>query len=164
MSTAISAGLFSATQTEAVEQLARAGLRNAVRVCVDVAASNTHSQQHQQQQNKQQAPAPQPNSMQRTPSSLQIEYQTCDHTQKVQQLVSFIQVSLLLDPLKDKCLSEAGQRCYHYRRCKMQHVQDCRLRSLVHVAFCSILAALTTCSLLMKCAYLCLSSLQVLVL
>lgn len=107
--TAVSAGLFSATQTEAVEQLARAGLRNAVRVCVDVAASNAHSQQHQQQQNKQQAPVPQPNSMQRTPSSLQIEYQTCDHVQKVQQLVSFIQVSSQPYPLKERCLSQAGQ-------------------------------------------------------
>lgn len=104
-STAVCAGLFSATQTEAVEQLARAGLRNAVRVCVDVAASNTHSQQHQQQQNKQQAPVPQPNSMQRTPSSLQIEYQTCDHTQKVQQLVSFIQVSFQAYPLQQRCPS-----------------------------------------------------------
>ncbi|KAL3138555.1 hypothetical protein ABBQ32_006331 [Trebouxia sp. C0010 RCD-2024] len=85
-------GLFSATQTEAVEQLARAGLRNAVKVCVDVAESNTHSQQHQQQQqNKQQVQMSQPTSMQRTPSSLQIEYQTCDHIQKVQQLVSLIQ-------------------------------------------------------------------------
>ncbi|KAL3155393.1 hypothetical protein ABBQ38_010952 [Trebouxia sp. C0009 RCD-2024] len=84
-------GLFSATQTEAVEQLARAGLRNAVKVCVDVAESNTHSQQHQQQQHKHSAQMPQPASMQRTPSSLQIEYQTCDHIQKVQQLVSLIQ-------------------------------------------------------------------------
>ena len=109
-STADSAGLFSATQTEAVEQLARAGLRNAVRVCVDVAASNTHSQQHQQQQNKQQAAVPQPSSMQRTPSSLQIEYQTCDHVQKVQQLVSFIQVRFQSYPLTQRCLSQAGQR------------------------------------------------------
>lgn len=90
----MSSGLFSATQTEAVEQLARAGLRNAVKVCVDVAESNTHSQQHQQQQqNKQQVQMSQPTSMQRTPSSLQIEYQTCDHIQKVQQLVSLIQVN-----------------------------------------------------------------------
>lgn len=106
---AVSPGLFSATQTEAVEQLARAGLRNAVRVCVDVAASNTHSQQHQQQQNKQQAPVPQPNSMQRTPSSLQIEYQTCDHVQKVQQLVSFIQVSCHFHPIRRSAPLQAGQ-------------------------------------------------------
>ena len=33
------AGLFSATQTEAVQALARAGLRNPVRVKVDVSAS-----------------------------------------------------------------------------------------------------------------------------
>ena len=35
----VHAGLFSATQTEAVQALARAGLRNPVRVKVDVSAS-----------------------------------------------------------------------------------------------------------------------------
>ena len=77
------AGLFSATQTEAVEALARAGLRNPVRVAVAVAA----------------APGAGPGAAgaaagagQRTPSSLRIVFRTCHPEQKLGQLLHFLKV------------------------------------------------------------------------
>lgn len=80
-------GLFSATQTEAVVQLARAGLRNAVRIKVAVmpSAQQLHDNNQAGKQDVKPTPA------QRTPSSLEIQYQICDHVQKLQQLVQFIQ-------------------------------------------------------------------------
>ena len=94
------AGLFSATQTEAVVQLARAGLRNAVRIKVAVmpSAQQQHDSKRAGKQDDKSTPA------QRTPSSLEIQYQICDHVQKLQQLVHFIQVcadtlSLILQSL-----------------------------------------------------------------
>ena len=82
------AGLFSATQTEAVVQLARAGLRNAVRIKVAVMPSAQQQHDSDKAGNKDDKPTP----AQRTPSSLDIQYQICDNMQKVQQLVHFIQV------------------------------------------------------------------------
>ena len=70
------AGLFSATQTEAVEELARAGLRNPVRVKIAVrAASGAASGQPQQ----------------RTPLGLSISYQICNSTSKLAHLLQFLQ-------------------------------------------------------------------------
>ncbi|KAL4439662.1 hypothetical protein ABPG75_002663 [Micractinium tetrahymenae] len=57
-------GLFSATQTEAVDALARAGLRNPVRVNVAVALASLHGV---------------------------MEYILCDATQKLPQLVAFLE-------------------------------------------------------------------------
>ena len=86
----LNAGLFSATQTEAVVQLARAGLRNAVRVKVAVMPS---AEQKQQQRDRvQSGQAAGPSAAQRTPSSLEIQYLICDSVQKLQQLIKFIQV------------------------------------------------------------------------
>ncbi|XP_043924489.1 ATP-dependent RNA helicase DDX55 [Protopterus annectens] len=64
-------GLFSATQTQEVENLVRAGLRNPVRITVKekgVSASNT----------------------QKTPARLQNYYMTCRADQKFNQLVTFL--------------------------------------------------------------------------
>ncbi len=85
-------GLFSATQTEAVVQLARAGLRNAVRIKVAVVPSA--EQQQQQTERVASGQTAGPSGAQRTPSSLEIQYQICDSVQKLQQLVKFIQVGL----------------------------------------------------------------------
>lgn len=60
-------GLFSATQTEAVESLARAGLRNPVRVNVAVTLAQPARGADQQ------GAAPAPDMVQRTPSTLQIQ-------------------------------------------------------------------------------------------
>jgi len=96
-------GLFSATQTEAVEALARAGLRNPVRVAVAVThkaaaaadedatetgrgtlkkksssleeeKSNTNTNQHQQI----------------TPSTLTVQYRVVDTSEKLPQLAAFL--------------------------------------------------------------------------
>ncbi len=85
-------GLFSATQTEAVVQLARAGLRNAVRIKVAVVPSA--EQQQQQSERVASGQTAGPSGAQRTPSSLEIQYQICDSVQKLQQLVKFMQVGL----------------------------------------------------------------------
>ncbi|KAI9271611.1 P-loop containing nucleoside triphosphate hydrolase protein [Phascolomyces articulosus] len=65
-------GLFSATMTDAISELVRAGLRNPVRIVVKV-QDLTH---HQQQQ--------------RTPSTLHINYIVCDPDQKLLQLVRLL--------------------------------------------------------------------------
>jgi ATP-dependent RNA helicase DDX55/SPB4 len=71
-------GLFSATMTDAITELVRAGLRNPVRVVVKV-----EDLQHQGMQ-------------QRTPASLKINYLICDADQKLAQVVR-----LLLKELAD---------------------------------------------------------------
>jgi superfamily II DNA/RNA helicase len=77
------AGLFSATQTEAVEALARAGLRNPVRVAVAVAPTGGAGVGADA--------APAAADGQRTPSSLRIAYRTCQPEQKLGQLLHFLQ-------------------------------------------------------------------------
>ena len=75
------AGLFSATQTEAVQALARAGLRNPVRINVAVAGAPVGGGG--------------PNSAaggQKTPSELSIRYLVCDMEQKLPYLLHFLQV------------------------------------------------------------------------
>ncbi|GFR50915.1 hypothetical protein Agub_g13233, partial [Astrephomene gubernaculifera] len=100
-------GLFSATQTEAVQELARAGLRNPVRVNVAVAAVA----QQQQQQGKEKggkegkqkgaekkAAADEEGeedagaevAQQKTPNSLSIQYVLCEPDEKIPQLVRFL--------------------------------------------------------------------------
>ena len=83
------AGLFSATQSKAVEQLARAGLRNAVRVSVDLQCSGI---QIHQQQHKLHNTLSQLDYVQQTPISLEIQWQQGGHIQKMQQLLLFVQV------------------------------------------------------------------------
>ena len=63
-------GLFSATMTDEVQELARAGLRNAVRVKVETSMS------------KKQAQA--------TPSGLLNYYHVCPHDHKLQTLVALL--------------------------------------------------------------------------
>ncbi|KAH9605104.1 hypothetical protein KSS87_022591 [Heliosperma pusillum] len=62
-------GLFSATQTEAVEELAKAGLRNPVRVEVQVQTKTSTS---------------------KTPSGLYIEYLECEADKKSSELVDLL--------------------------------------------------------------------------
>ncbi|KAJ0979296.1 hypothetical protein J5N97_014770 [Dioscorea zingiberensis] len=71
-------GLFSATQTEAVEELARAGLRNPVRVEVRAEAK------------PQGIVASREMASAKTPSGLQIEYLTCEAEKKASLLVDFL--------------------------------------------------------------------------
>ncbi|CAM8964408.1 unnamed protein product [Rhodiola kirilowii] len=71
-------GLFSATQTEAVEELSKAGLRNPVRVEVKAEAKPSND------------PSPQQALSSKTPSSLNIEYVECEACKKPSQLVDLI--------------------------------------------------------------------------
>ncbi|KAI9498245.1 P-loop containing nucleoside triphosphate hydrolase protein [Zychaea mexicana] len=64
-------GLFSATMTDAISELVRAGLRNPVRIVVKV-QDLVHNQQ-------------------RTPSTLHINYIVCDSDQKLLQLVRLLE-------------------------------------------------------------------------
>lgn len=84
-------GLFSATQTEAVEALARAGLRNPVRVNVAVTVAQLAGPTHTSKQNCREAAPKMPNMVQRTPTSLQIQYIVCESTEKLPVLLSFLQ-------------------------------------------------------------------------
>ncbi|KAL5568835.1 hypothetical protein UlMin_025410 [Ulmus minor] len=68
-------GLFSATQTEAVEELAKAGLRNPVRVEVRAETKSVSSQQR---------------ASSKTPSSLRLEYLECEADKKSSQLVDLL--------------------------------------------------------------------------
>ncbi|XP_047938693.1 DEAD-box ATP-dependent RNA helicase 18 [Salvia hispanica] len=72
-------GLFSATQTEAVEELARAGLRNPVRVEVrsEIKRSKDVTSSQQIASSK-------------TPSGLQMQYFQCEADQKPQQLIDLL--------------------------------------------------------------------------
>ncbi|XP_008808033.2 DEAD-box ATP-dependent RNA helicase 18-like [Phoenix dactylifera] len=72
-------GLFSATQTEAVEELSRAGLRNPVRVEVRTEAKPLHTLESSQQ-----------STTSRTPLGLHIEYLICEAEKKPSQLVGFL--------------------------------------------------------------------------
>ncbi|KAH0979411.1 hypothetical protein GBA52_006588 [Prunus armeniaca] len=71
-------GLFSATQTEAVEELARAGLRNPVRVEVRAETKSNNSALLQQLASS------------KTPSGLAIEYLECEADKKPSQLVDLL--------------------------------------------------------------------------
>lgn len=99
------AGLFSATQTEAVGALARAGLRNPVRVNVAVtqpaapgaAAANGldtggGGSDSEPAEADGAGAAAAAGGGQRTPSSLDIAYLVCASTEKLGQLVAFLQV------------------------------------------------------------------------
>ena len=88
-----SAGLFSATQTEAVQELARAGLRNAIRVNVAVRALQGEASTSGAM------------SQQRTPLGLHISYQICESTEKLAKLIHFLQVN---PPGCSSTVSQAG--------------------------------------------------------
>lgn len=79
-------GLFSATQTDEVEKLIRAGLRNPVRVSVKEKSKPRSIHDDEQHQN-----ASVPEVFQKTPSSLKNYYMIVDSDQKLNQLVTFIQ-------------------------------------------------------------------------
>lgn len=69
-------GLFSATQTKEVKNLARAGLRNPVSVCVRVSRTDSGAQLSKQIA---------------TPSTLENNYVVCEHDRRPGGLVRFIQ-------------------------------------------------------------------------
>lgn len=99
-------GLFSATQTEAVEALARAGLRNPVRVAVAVsyapnsgageASADTRKKAGKKTKDgdangsKAEAGVKAPGYEQVTPSTLSVQYTAVDVAGKVAQLASFL--------------------------------------------------------------------------
>ncbi|KAG8390143.1 hypothetical protein BUALT_Bualt01G0052900 [Buddleja alternifolia] len=70
-------GLFSATQTEAVEELSKAGLRNPVRVAVEVKNSKDLTSSQQIASSK-------------TPSGLHIEYLQCEADKKPLELIDLL--------------------------------------------------------------------------
>ncbi|CAK9173506.1 unnamed protein product [Ilex paraguariensis] len=72
-------GLFSATQTEAVEELSKAGLRNPVRVEVRSETKSLNDSSSSQQ-----------SASSKTPSSLHIEYLECEADRKPAQLVDLL--------------------------------------------------------------------------
>lgn len=72
-------GLFSATQTEAVEELAKAGLRNPVRVVVKAEAKQLDDLALTQRLTSS-----------KTPSGLRIEYLECEADKKSSQLVDLL--------------------------------------------------------------------------
>lgn len=78
-------GLFSATQTEAVEALTRAGLRNPVRVNVAVSAAEAGASK------KTSSCGLPEGATQKTPQSLQLHYVVCEAEDKIPQLVKFLQ-------------------------------------------------------------------------
>ncbi|KZV34937.1 DEAD-box ATP-dependent RNA helicase 18 [Dorcoceras hygrometricum] len=72
-------GLFSATQTEAVEELSKAGLRNPVRVEVRAEVKRSNESSSSQQITSA-----------RTPSGLHIEYLECEADKKPSQLIDLL--------------------------------------------------------------------------
>lgn len=72
-------GLFSATQTEAVEELSKAGLRNSVRVEVRAETKSIDS-----------APSSSQSVSSKTPSGLLLEYLECEADKKSSQLVDLL--------------------------------------------------------------------------
>ncbi|XP_048325764.2 DEAD-box ATP-dependent RNA helicase 18 isoform X3 [Ziziphus jujuba] len=72
-------GLFSATQTEAVEELSKAGLRNPVRVEVRAETKSDNNLASLQQ-----------SSSSKTPSGLHLEYLECEGDKKPSQLVDLL--------------------------------------------------------------------------
>jgi ATP-dependent RNA helicase DDX55/SPB4 len=91
-------GLFSATQTEAVQALARAGLRNPVRVNVAVHVQPQAAPQPKDgKASKAKAtPASDPDpsqvapSVQKTPTGLHIEYSLCEADEKLGRMIRFL--------------------------------------------------------------------------
>ncbi|KAL9421746.1 hypothetical protein AB3S75_034085 [Citrus x aurantiifolia] len=72
-------GLFSATQTEAVEELSKAGLRNPVRVEVRAESKSHHASASSQQL-----------ASSKTPLGLHLEYLECEPDEKPSQLVDLL--------------------------------------------------------------------------
>ncbi|KAL0091350.1 P-loop containing nucleoside triphosphate hydrolase protein [Phycomyces blakesleeanus] len=69
-------GLFSATMTDGLSELVRAGLRNPVRIVVKVEDLNNKG------------------SVQRTPASLEIDYVVCEPEQKLTQMIRILEAEL----------------------------------------------------------------------
>ena len=94
------AGLFSATQTEAVQALARAGLRNQIRVNVALepvaSSSGRGSGQGLPTAGTAGSSGRKKAAMQdqRTPSGLQASYLVCQSDEKLGQLLHFLKVRL----------------------------------------------------------------------
>ena len=80
-------GLFSATQTKEVKELARAGLRNPVTVTVKVQLNNKPNTANK---NKNDDEASSDVKQQATPSTLANFYQVCPHDSRLSALASFL--------------------------------------------------------------------------
>eukprot|EP00736_Rhodelphis_marinus_P006166 Rmarinus@m.11652 len=85
-------GLFSATQTKEVEQLARAGLRNMVRVAVKVhKKKEAEPEMKDKRKNKEPvADSAAASTVQTTPSTLRSTYHICQTEDKLAHLVHFL--------------------------------------------------------------------------
>lgn len=92
-------GLFSATQTKEVSELARAGLRNPVRISVRVQSraaptvsdqNNSTSSTNNSSNNAATSVAAMGNIQQATPSTLDNSYLVCPHDQRPDELVHFL--------------------------------------------------------------------------
>mmetsp|Transcript_28156 Transcript_28156/g.76011 ORF Transcript_28156/g.76011 Transcript_28156/m.76011 type:complete len:725 (+) Transcript_28156:79-2253(+) len=100
-------GLFSATQTEAVQALARAGLRNSVRI--NVAVSVAPNQQGAPQKGNKHIPsetgAAAHEATQKTPTQLQITYTITELNERLPQLVQFLRVHAKAEKIIVYCLT-----------------------------------------------------------
>lgn len=114
-------GLFSATQTDGVEALARAGLRNPVRVNVAVTQLKSLPADG--------TPAAKVQQLQKTPTSLEIHYVIVDASDKLGELMTF-----LLTHQKEKTivyfLTCACVDLYMALLSRLKDTQELQLRSL----------------------------------
>ncbi|KAI9470954.1 MAG: P-loop containing nucleoside triphosphate hydrolase protein [Benjaminiella poitrasii] len=92
-------GLFSATMTDAISELVRAGLRNPVRIVVKV----------EDLANK--------GNVQRTPSTLDIDYLVCDADQKLLQMTRILQSELAREEAEEG--SGARKFIVYFATCAM---------------------------------------------
>lgn len=83
-------GLFSATQTKEVRELARAGLRNPVAISVRVQSKNNNINNSNQNNTDNTMTSNNNNIQQTTPSTLENCYIICEHDQRPDELVNFI--------------------------------------------------------------------------
>eukprot|EP00798_Chlamydomonas_sp_ICE-L_P018836 gene18836-25384_t len=127
-------GLFSATQTEAVQALSRAGLRNPIRINVAVNVEDRKLSGSKASASGEADKVVAPISSQVTPTGLSIEYITCETNEKIAHLIHFLQhhkeekiivyfltcscvdfYQLALKKLKKTCLPDAQVFALHGR-------------------------------------------------
>ncbi|KAL6765995.1 DEAD-domain-containing protein [Haematococcus lacustris] len=112
-------GLFSATQTEAVQALARAGLRNPIRVNVAVSMAAATAVKPRAKSSGAGPVQPSTPSQaaeaggQKTPSGLHIQYCFVEVDQKLDQLVRFLQLHATSHKIIVYCLTCACVDFYH---------------------------------------------------
>ena len=114
------AGLFSATQTEAVQALARAGLRNQVRVNVAVGPVPSTSGRGSNDARSGAADD------RRTPAGLTAAYLTCESNAKLAQLLHFLQARGWGRPLLFTCSALRSTSSLPGPRVWLQAEEGCR--------------------------------------